>query len=119
MGRFSSFSQREGLLCSMVIGTRLLFLLVLCLWIPTEVVGRTGPSPTTVNSTVSSSRPKVVKIGVLFTLNSVIGRSAKPAIKAAIEDVNSNTSILPGIELQIILHDTNCSGFLGTMEGIC
>lgn len=102
---------------SMVIG-RTLFLLIFCLWIPSEVAVRTGPSPTTVNSTISS-RPKVVKFGALFTLDSVIGRSAKPAIIAAIGDVNSNTSILPGIELQVILHDTHCSGFLGTVEGTC
>ncbi|KAJ1404327.1 Solute-binding protein family 3/N-terminal domain of MltF [Sesbania bispinosa] len=82
-----------------------------------DAVGRTGPSPTTMNSTVSS-RGKVVKFGALFTFDSVIGRSAKPAILAAVDDVNSNTSILPGIELQVILHDTNCSGFLGTVEAL-
>ncbi|MED6196613.1 hypothetical protein PIB30_049133 [Stylosanthes scabra] len=107
----------------MVIGTRLfLFMFALCLWIfPNEGVGRTGPSPnsnTTVNSTVPSSRPKVVKIGVLFTLNSSLGKSAKPAVMAAIEDVNSNRTILPGIQLQAIFHDTNCNGFLGTMEAL-
>ncbi|KAK7263529.1 hypothetical protein RJT34_31120 [Clitoria ternatea] len=98
--------------------SRTLFLLVFCFWIPLEVVfGRTGPSPTSVNSSVSS-RPKVVKFGALFTLNSFIGRSAKPALLAAVHDVNSSTSILPGIDLQLILHDTNCSGFVGTMEAL-
>jgi len=98
---------------------RTLFLLVLCSWIPLEVVGRKEPSsPTTVNSIVSS-RPKVVKFGALFPVDSVIGRSALPAILAAVKDVNSSTSILPGIDLQVILHSTNCSAFLGTMEGIC
>ncbi|KAL1325021.1 hypothetical protein AAHE18_13G131400 [Arachis hypogaea] len=67
---------------------------------------------------VIGTRPKVVKIGVLFTLDSIIGRSAKPAVMAAIEDINSNRSILPGIELQVIFHDTNCNGFLGTMEAL-
>ena len=71
-------------------------------------------SPTSVNSTVSS-RPKVVKFGALFTMGSVIGRLALPAIMAAVKDVNSSTSSLPGIDLQVILHDTNCSAFLGTM----
>ncbi|OIW05940.1 hypothetical protein TanjilG_07216 [Lupinus angustifolius] len=80
------------------------------------MIGMTESSQsTTVNSTVSS-RPKVVKIGALLTYNSVIGRSARPAIMAAIKDVNSNMNVLPGIELQVILHDTNCSGFLGTVE---
>ncbi|CAL0333919.1 unnamed protein product [Lupinus luteus] len=84
---------------------RTLLLLVFGLWI------------STVNSAVSS-RPKVVKIGALLTYNSVIGRSAKPAIVAAVEDVNSNRNVLPGIDLQVILHDTNCSGFLGTVEAL-
>lgn len=97
---------------------RTLFLLVFCLWIPLEVLGRKEPSsPTTVNSTVSS-RPKVVKFGALFTVNSVIGRSALPAILAAVRDVNSSRTILPGIDLQVILHNTNCSEFLGTMEAL-
>ncbi|KAH1220825.1 Glutamate receptor 3.4 [Glycine max] len=89
----------------MVMG-RTLFILVLCLWIPLEVVGRKEPfySPTTVNSTVSS-RPKVVKFGALFNMDSVIGRSALPAIMAAVKDVNSSTSILPGIDLQLMEND--------------
>ncbi|KAK7342124.1 hypothetical protein VNO80_25067 [Phaseolus coccineus] len=95
-----------------------LFLLVLCLWISLEVMGRKEPSsPTSVNSIVSS-RPKVVKFGALFPVDSVIGRSALPAILAAVKDVNSSTSILPGIDLQVILHSTNCSAFLGTMEAL-
>ncbi|XP_019447367.1 PREDICTED: glutamate receptor 3.4-like [Lupinus angustifolius] len=95
----------------------LLFLLVLCLWIPREVVGRTGTT-TISNSTDSYSRPSVLRIGALFTFNSVIGRSARPAIMAAIDDVNANTTILPGTKLEVILHDTNCSGFLGTVEAL-
>ena len=81
-----------------------------------EVVGRTG---TTISNSTVSSRPSVLRIGVLFTLNSIIGRSAKPAVMAAIDDVNANTSILPGTKLEMILHDTNCSGFIGTVGGIC
>ncbi|XP_027340154.1 glutamate receptor 3.4 isoform X1 [Abrus precatorius] len=98
----------------MVVG-RALLLLVLCLWIPTQVMGRTGTTST--NST-TSSRPTVLRIGVLFTVNSIIGRSAKPAVFAAINDINANSSILPGIKLEIILQDTNCSGFVGTMDAL-
>ncbi|KAI3809809.1 hypothetical protein L1987_19409 [Smallanthus sonchifolius] len=73
----------------------------------------------TVNTSSSSSRgPKVVNIGALLTVNSVIGRSVKPAIIAAIDDVNSDPSILGETHLNLILHDTNCSGFLGTMEAL-
>lgn len=69
------------------------------------------------NTSVSSSNPRVLNIGVLFTLDSVIGRSAQPAILAAVDDVNADKSILHGTKLNMILHDTNCSGFLGTVEG--
>lgn len=104
-----TFSKME------VLGVKGLFFLVFCLWIPKEVVGRNG---TTIGNSTVSTRPSVLKIGALFTVNSVIGRSAKPAILAAIEDVNANKTILPGITLDVILHDTNCSGFVGTVEGI-
>ncbi|KAL8142718.1 hypothetical protein V2J09_015750 [Rumex salicifolius] len=70
------------------------------------------------NGSFSSPRPKVVNIGALFTFNSVIGRAVKPAIQAAIHDVNSNSSLLPGTKLNLILHDTSCSGFVGTMEAL-
>ncbi|KAI8012156.1 putative aconitate hydratase, cytoplasmic [Camellia lanceoleosa] len=60
------------------------------------------------NASVSSSKPNVVNIGALYTFNSVIGQSAKPGIEA----------ILAGMKLNLILHDTNCSGFLGTVEAL-
>ncbi|XP_076941472.1 glutamate receptor 3.4-like [Bidens hawaiensis] len=71
-----------------------------------------------IGNSTSSRTPKVVNIGALLTVNSVIGRSVKPAIKAAIDDVNSDTSILPDTHLNLIQHDTNCSGFLGTIEAL-
>lgn len=71
-----------------------------------------------VGRNVSSSEMTVLNVGALFTVNSVIGRSVKPAIKAAIDDVNSDSSILQGKQLNLIMRDTNCSGFLGTVEGI-
>ncbi|KAK2988212.1 hypothetical protein RJ640_020694 [Escallonia rubra] len=60
-----------------------------------------------------SSRPAVVKIGAIFTVDSTIGRVAKIAIEAAVNDVNSNSSILPGTKLNINMQNSNCSGFLG------
>lgn len=80
-----------------------------------EVIGRTGNG--NVSSSSSSSRPSSVKIGALFTYDSVIGRAAGPAIAAAVDDVNSDPSILPGTTLNLVIRDTNCSGFVGTMEG--
>ncbi|TYJ00806.1 hypothetical protein E1A91_A13G110400v1 [Gossypium mustelinum] len=81
------------------------------IWFPLEAFCSTG-------NTSSSSNPKVINIGALFTLNSVIGGATKPALLAAIDDVNSNPNILNGIELKLILRDTNCSGFIGTMEAL-
>lgn len=65
-----------------------------------------------------SSRPAVVNIGAIFTLNSTIGRVAKIAIEEAIKDVNSNSSILPGTKLAVQIQNSNCNGFLGMVEGI-
>ncbi|TKY48747.1 Glutamate receptor 3.4 [Spatholobus suberectus] len=106
------WAPRHGRMC---VG-RVLLLLVLLLWIPTQVVvGRTG---TTVTNSTTSSTPRVLRVGALFTLDSVIGRSAKPALMAAFDDVNANSSVLPGVKLEVVLHDTNCSGFVGTMEAL-
>lgn len=85
-------------------------LLIFCIWVP--ILGRAQ------NASVSSSAANVVNIGAVFTLNSFIGRAAQPAILAAIDDVNSDSSILEGRKLNVIFQDTNCSGFLGTVEGI-
>ncbi|KAL3509704.1 hypothetical protein ACH5RR_029105 [Cinchona calisaya] len=81
-------------------------------WMPIMVVNGKGANDSFV------ARPKEVNIGALFTLNSAIGSSAKPALLAAIDEVNSDPSILMGTKLNLILHDTNCSGFLGTIEAL-
>ncbi|CAA2974913.1 glutamate receptor 3.4-like [Olea europaea var. sylvestris] len=91
---------------------RTIVFMISCLWVPMEVIGITG------NATAPSARPRVVNIGALFTLNSAIGRSAKPAILAAVDDINSDSSILKGTKLNLTLQDTNCSGFLGTVEAM-
>ncbi|KAH7523389.1 hypothetical protein FEM48_Zijuj06G0005700 [Ziziphus jujuba var. spinosa] len=65
-----------------------------------------------------SSRPAVVNIGAIFTLNSTIGRVAKIAIEEAIKDVNSNSSVLPGTKLAVQIKNSNCNGFLGMVEAL-
>ncbi|KAF5949359.1 hypothetical protein HYC85_011352 [Camellia sinensis] len=90
---------------------RTLMVVLFCMWVPMKVISRTG------NASVSSSKLSVVNIRALYTFNSVIGRSAKPAIEAAVDDVNSDSTVLAGMKLNLILHDTNCSGFLGIVEG--
>lgn len=69
------------------------------------------------NNTISGSRPSEISIGALFTFDSTIGRAAKPAIELAVDDVNKNSSVLAGTRLRLFTQDTNCSGFLGTIEG--
>ncbi|XAR68095.1 hypothetical protein NMG60_11003105 [Bertholletia excelsa] len=91
---------------------RLWVLLIFYLSMPLEVSGRIE------SATVSSSRPSVVNIGALYTLNSTIGQVAKPAIAAAVEDVNADPTILHGTKLNLVLQDTNCSGFFGTIEAL-
>lgn len=72
-----------------------------------------------VGTNVSSSvRPSIVNIGAIFSLSSLIGRVAKVAIEAAIEDVNSDPSVLRGTKLKITMQDSNYSGFLGIIEGM-
>ncbi|GAB4824958.1 hypothetical protein Ancab_007830 [Ancistrocladus abbreviatus] len=104
-----------GILCTsknvLVVKMKALLLLMLYALEPIEVKGGAR------NGSASSSMPRSVNIGALFTFNSAIGRAVKPAISAAIDDINSNSSILPGTKLNPFFYDTNCSGFLGTMEG--
>lgn len=64
-----------------------------------------------------TSRPAVVTVGGFLAFDSTIGRVAKIAIDEAVKDVNSNSSILPGTKLAIVMQNTNCSGFLGMIEG--
>ncbi|XP_020092039.1 glutamate receptor 3.5-like [Ananas comosus] len=63
-------------------------------------------------------KPTVVNIGALFTFNSTIGAVARTAIELAVEDVNGDRGVLAGTKLNVITQDTNCSGFLGTIEAL-
>ncbi|CAM8992696.1 unnamed protein product [Rhodiola kirilowii] len=70
------------------------------------------------NNTDTNTRPDVVNIGCVFSFNFPIGRVAKVAIDAAVEDVNANALILGGTKLKHTMHDTNYSGFLGIVEAL-
>ncbi|KAL4201094.1 hypothetical protein AMTRI_Chr02g214420 [Amborella trichopoda] len=61
-------------------------------------------------------RPPSVTIGAVFTLNSTIGRVAKVAVETAVDDINANSKILGGTKLKLFMEDSNCSGFLGTVN---
>ena len=66
---------------------------------------------------VSGQRPSALSVGALFTYDSTIGRAARLAIELAVDDVNADPAVLAGTSLNLITQDTNCSGFVGTIEG--
>ena len=63
------------------------------------------------------ARPPSVTIGALFTFDSVIGSSAATAIRLAVDDINRDATLLTGTNLSVLLQDTKCSGFVGTIQG--
>ncbi|KAL0440474.1 UNVERIFIED_CONTAM: Glutamate receptor 3.3 [Sesamum latifolium] len=86
--------------------------LILLLWLLSFGVLSNGLSAN------ASSRPAVVNIGAIFTLDSTIGRVAKIAIEEAVKDVNSNSSVLQGTKLNVDIRNSNCSGFFGLVEAL-
>ncbi|KAJ8428939.1 LOW QUALITY PROTEIN: hypothetical protein Cgig2_009810 [Carnegiea gigantea] len=66
----------------------------------------------------SSTRPKTVHIGPLLSFNSTIGKVAKVAIQAAVEDVNSCPQVLHGTQRKISMQDSQYSGFLGFLDAM-
>ena len=67
----------------------------------------------------AGARPSEVAVGALFTYDSTIGRAARLAIELAVDDVNADGTVLSGTKLSLKSRDTNCSAFLGTVEGCC
>ncbi|KAF6175776.1 hypothetical protein GIB67_035903 [Kingdonia uniflora] len=68
------------------------------------------------NGVVDCQGNRVVNVGAVFTFNSVIGRVAKVAIEAAMADINADPCILKGVELRIIMEDSDCSVFMGSIK---
>lgn len=58
---------------------------------------------------------KTLNIGAIFSLQTVSGRTSEIAIKAAVDDINSDPSVLGGRQLALHIHDSNSSGFLSIM----
>ncbi|GKB70579.1 glutamate receptor 3.6-like protein [Tanacetum coccineum] len=63
-----------------------------------------------------SRRPDIANIAFILTFNSIIGKVAKIALHAAIDDVNVDPTILSGTKLKITFHDSNYSAFMSMME---
>ncbi|KAJ0793605.1 putative periplasmic binding protein-like I [Helianthus annuus] len=58
-----------------------------------------------------------VNIGAIMNVNTVNGKVSTIAMKAAVDDVNSDPNVLPGKRLSLSIHDANHSGFLGIAGG--
>ncbi|KAM3317230.1 hypothetical protein ACQJBY_035083 [Aegilops geniculata] len=66
-----------------------------------------------------AARPPVVNIGSILQLNSTTGGVAAIAINAALEDINSDPTVLNGTTLKVETKDTNCfDGFLGMVQAL-
>lgn len=61
---------------------------------------------------VETRKSDVVNIGAVFTLRSINGRVAKIAMDAAVQDINSDPTILRGRRLNLSVHDSNYSSFM-------
>ncbi|WZZ56554.1 hypothetical protein YC2023_056661 [Brassica napus] len=107
---------------SMVKAMIIVLLCVSFLWVvPEECAGKADFSRNSSSSSASQpllKRPSSVNVGALFTYDSFIGRAAKPAFKAAMDDVNADQIVLKGTKLNIVFQDSNCSGFIGTMGAL-
>ncbi|XP_028061275.1 glutamate receptor 3.1-like [Camellia sinensis] len=64
------------------------------------------------------SKPDVINIGSIFTFSTINAKVARIAMNAAVEDVNSDPTILGGKKLAISMHDSNYSGFLGIIGAL-
>lgn len=84
---------------------RALVFLIFCMFVAMGVIAQNGNS-------------SVVNVGALYTFDSYIGRSIGPALHAAIEDVNADSTVLKDWKINLIFQDTNCSGFVGTVEAM-
>ncbi|CAJ1930688.1 unnamed protein product [Sphenostylis stenocarpa] len=63
--------------------------------------------------------PDFVNIGALFSFNTSVGRTIKIALEAAVEDVNSDPTILGRTKLNLSLQeDSKYRGFLSISEGM-
>ncbi|WZZ09413.1 hypothetical protein YC2023_095334 [Brassica napus] len=65
-----------------------------------------------------ASRPHVVNVGAIFGLNTLHGKVANIAMKAAEDDVNSDPSFLGGSKLRILMNDAKRSGFLSIIGAL-
>ena len=63
-----------------------------------------------------STRPGFVNVGAILSNKSIIGKVVKVAVEAAIEDVNSDPTVLVGTNIRLTMQDSNYNRFLGIVE---
>ncbi|KAJ0624281.1 putative periplasmic binding protein-like I [Helianthus annuus] len=63
------------------------------------------------------SKTDTVNIGATLSLKSPSGEVSVIAMRAAVDDINSDPNILPGKRLNLSVHDANFSGFLSIIDG--
>ncbi|KAK7406942.1 hypothetical protein VNO78_08578 [Psophocarpus tetragonolobus] len=86
-------------------------------WLSVLMVLSNGFFSNGAGSEHNSSIPDFVNIGALFSLNTSVGRSVVIAIQAAVEDVNSDPTILGQTKLNLSLQeDSKYRGFLSISE---
>ncbi|KAI3774207.1 hypothetical protein L1987_48752 [Smallanthus sonchifolius] len=59
-----------------------------------------------------------VNIGAIMTVKTINGKVSSIAMKAAVDDINSDPNILPGKKLSLSIHDANFSGFLSIVGAL-
>ncbi|CAH9089993.1 unnamed protein product [Cuscuta europaea] len=60
----------------------------------------------------------VVNVGCMLILDSPVGKVTKLAVEAAVEDINSNPTLLPATKLNLTLLDTTpTAAFLPILQG--
>ncbi|XP_056698873.1 glutamate receptor 3.2-like isoform X2 [Spinacia oleracea] len=65
-----------------------------------------------------TSGSDTVNIGAIFTLGTVNGKVSEIGMKAAVDDINSDPSILGGHTLSLHIQDSNYNGFLSIMGAL-
>ncbi|GAB4838671.1 hypothetical protein Ancab_028215 [Ancistrocladus abbreviatus] len=96
-----------GSLLRIIMKLPLLWLLV---WIGVSSIG--------VYSGEGNSGADKVAIGAIFSLGTINGKVSQIAMGAAVDDINSDPSVLGGRMLSLQVHDANFSGFLSIMGAL-
>ncbi|XP_009359616.2 glutamate receptor 3.6 isoform X2 [Pyrus x bretschneideri] len=87
-------------------------------WLQVLMIFCNGLASNGASTTNVSTRPDVVNVGAIFSFDTIIGKVAKVAIEAAVEDVNSDPSVLGGTKMIVTKQDSNYSGLLGIIEAL-